>query len=184
MVLYERDFTSALLPWQALEPRGVELRLVLLEKLADAVDERTAVVCVSLVQSADGRVADLDALRATGARICLDATQAVATFPIDLTGVDYLVAHGYKWMLCPRGLGFLYVSPERRDEVGPWTAGWKARVDPYEDYYGCPRCRTRRAASTSRCPGSRRPGHERASSCSSPSGTTALPSTTSPSPAR
>ena len=41
-------------------------------------------------------------------------------------------------MLCPRGLGFLYVSPERRDELGPWTAGWKARVDPYEDYYGMP----------------------------------------------
>ena len=138
VVLYERDFTSALLPWQALEPRGVELRLVPLEGLADAVDERTAVVCVSLVQSSDGRVADLEALRATGVRICLDATQAVATFPIDLTGVDYLVAHGYKWMLCPRGLGFLYVSPERRDEVGLWTAGWKARVDPYEDYYGMP----------------------------------------------
>jgi selenocysteine lyase/cysteine desulfurase len=127
-----------MLPWQALEPRGVELRLVPLEGLAAAVDEHTAVVCVSLVQSAEGRVADLDALRATGARICLDATQAVGTFPIDLTGVDYLVAHGYKWMLCPRGLGFLYVSPERQAELGPWSAGWKARVDPYEDYYGMP----------------------------------------------
>ena len=138
VVLYERDFTSAMLPWQALEPRGVELRLVPLEGLADAVDERTAVVCVSLVQSAEGRVVDLDALRATGARICLDATQAVGAFPIDLTGVDYFVAHGYKWMLCPRGLGFLYVSPERREGLGLWTAGWKARVDPYEDYYGMP----------------------------------------------
>ncbi len=138
VVLYERDFTSALLPWKALEPRGVELRPVPLEGLADAVDERTAVVCVSLVQSADGRVPDLDALRATGTRICLDATQAVATYPIDLRGVDYLIAHGYKWMLCPRGLGFLYVSPERREELGPWTSGWKARVDPYEDYYGLP----------------------------------------------
>jgi selenocysteine lyase/cysteine desulfurase len=41
-------------------------------------------------------------------------------------------------MLCPRGLGFLYVSPERREELGPWTSGWKARLDPYEDYYGLP----------------------------------------------
>ena len=138
VVLYERDFTSAMLPWQALEPRGVELRLAPLEGLADAVDEHTAVVCVSLVQSADGRVVDLDALRATGARICLDATQAVASSRIDLAGVDYLVAHAYKWLLCPRGLGFLYASPERREELGVWTAGWKARVDPYEDYYGLP----------------------------------------------
>lgn len=138
VVLYERDFTSALLPWRGLEARGVELRLVPLETLAEAVDERTAVVCVSLVQSAEGRVADLDALKATGARICLDATQAVGTFPVDVDGVDYLAAHAYKWLLCPRGLGFLYVSPERREEIEPWTAGWKSRPDPYEDYYGLP----------------------------------------------
>jgi selenocysteine lyase/cysteine desulfurase len=138
IVLYERDFTSAMLPWRALEPRGVELRLAPLETLAEAVDERTAVVCASLVQSADGRMVDLDALRSTGARICLDGTQAVASSRIDLSGVDYLVAHAYKWLLCPRGLGFLYVSPARRKELGVWTAGWKARVDPYEDYYGFP----------------------------------------------
>jgi selenocysteine lyase/cysteine desulfurase len=138
VVLYERDFTSALLPWRGLEARGVELRLVPLEKLADAVDERTAVVCVSLVQSAEGRVADLAALRETGTRICLDGTQAVGAFPVDLDGIDYFVAHGYKWMLCPRGLGFLYVSRERRAEIEPWTAGWKSRIDPYEDYYGLP----------------------------------------------
>jgi selenocysteine lyase/cysteine desulfurase len=138
VVLYERDFTSAMVPWRGLEGRGVELRLVPLERLAEAVDERTAVVCVSLVQSAEGRVADLGALRATGARIFLDATQAVGTYPVDLNGVDYLVAHGYKWLLCPRGLAFFYVSPERRQEIEPWTAGWKSRVDPYEDYYGLP----------------------------------------------
>jgi selenocysteine lyase/cysteine desulfurase len=136
VVLYERDFSSNLLPWRGLATRGVELRTVPLERLAEAVDERTALVAVSLVQSADGRVADLDALRATGTRIFLDATQAVAAVPVDLGGVDYLVAHGYKWLCCPRGLGFLYVRPERRAEIEPWTAGWKSRPDPYEDYYG------------------------------------------------
>jgi selenocysteine lyase/cysteine desulfurase len=139
VVLYERDFTSALLPWRSLAAtRGVELRLVPLEGLAEAVDERTAVVCVSLVQSAEGRVADLGALRATGARIFLDATQAAGVHPIDLAGVDYLVVHAYKWLLCPRGMGFLYLSPERRPEVEPWTSGWKSRANPYEDYYGLP----------------------------------------------
>jgi selenocysteine lyase/cysteine desulfurase len=142
IVLYERDFTSAMLPWRGLEARGVELRFAPLEWLADAVDERTAVVCVSLVQSAEGRVADLAALRATGARILLDATQAVGTFPVDVAGIDYLVAHAYKWLLCPRGLAFLYVSPEHRAEIEPWTAGWKSRVDPYEDYYGLPELTT------------------------------------------
>ncbi len=138
VVLYERDFTSAMLPWQGLERQGVELRLVPLEAVPEAVDERTAIVSVSLVQSAEGRVVDLDALRATGARIFLDATQAVGAYPVDVEGVDFLVAHAYKWLLCPRGLAFLYAEPERRLEIEPWTAGWKSREDPYEDYYGLP----------------------------------------------
>ena len=138
VVLYERDFTSAMLPFRGLEARGVELRLVPLERLADAVDERTALDAVSLVQSAEGRVADQDALRATGARILLDATQAVGAVPVSVEGVDYLVVHAYKWLLCPRGLAFLWVGPERRAEIEPWTAGWKSRLDPYEDYYGLP----------------------------------------------
>jgi selenocysteine lyase/cysteine desulfurase len=138
VVLYERDFTSAMLSFHSLEAHGVEVRLAPLERLAEAVDERTALVSVSLVQSAEGRVVDLDALRAAGAPILLDATQAVGAFPVDLAGVDYLVAHGYKWLLCPRGLTFFYVSPERRHALEPLTAGWKSRSDPYEDYYGLP----------------------------------------------
>ena len=138
VVLYERDFTSAMLPWRSLETRGAELRLVQLEDVPETVDERTAIVSVSLVQSAEGRVVDLDALRATGARVFLDATQAVGTYPVDIDGIDYLVSHAYKWLLSPRGLAFFYVRPERRLEVEPWTAGWKSREDPYSDYYGLP----------------------------------------------
>ncbi|MEO8290122.1 MAG: aminotransferase class V-fold PLP-dependent enzyme [Gaiellaceae bacterium] len=138
VVLYERDFDSVLLPWRSLEARGVELRLLPLEQLADGIDERTALVAVSVVQSSDGRVADLEAIKATGARLFLDATQAVGGFRVDVTGVDYLVAHGYKWLLSPRGLGYFYVRPERLEEITPWLAGWKARAHPYEDFYGGP----------------------------------------------
>jgi selenocysteine lyase/cysteine desulfurase len=138
VVLYERDFMSVVLPWRGLQARGVELRLVPLERLAEAIDERTALVAVSSVQSADGLVADLAALRAAGTRLFVDATQAVGAVATDLEGVDYLVTHAYKWLLSPRGLSFLYVRPERREEIEPWTAGWKSCLEPYEDYYGFP----------------------------------------------
>jgi selenocysteine lyase/cysteine desulfurase len=138
VVLYERDFMSVVLPWRGLQARGVELRLLPLERLADGVDERTALVAVSSVQSADGAVADLVALKRTGARLFVDGTQAVGAVPTDLEGVDYLVTHAYKWLLSPRGLAFLYVRPERRAEIEPWTAGWKSCPEPYEDYYGFP----------------------------------------------
>jgi selenocysteine lyase/cysteine desulfurase len=138
VVLYENDFTSTLLPWQSLTARGVELRPVPFEDLAGAVDEHTALVAVSLVQSSDGAVADLAALRATGVYLFVDATQAVGAVPVDLAGVDFLTAHAYKWLCAPRGIGFLYVRRERLTQIQPWTGGWKSALGPYENYYGLP----------------------------------------------
>ena len=55
--------------------RGIRVWEVPLEHIADAVTSRTTLVAVSAVQSADGRVADLDALhaasRATGRTLVL-----------------------------------------------------------------------------------------------------------------
>ena len=138
VVLCEDDFTSTLLPWRGLEARGVELRPRPLALLPDAIDERTALVAVSSVQSADGALADLGALKASGVPLFVDVTQAVGAVPVDVEGVDYLAAHPYKWLLSPRGLGFLYVRRERLQEIEPWTSGWKSRAQPYEHYYGFP----------------------------------------------
>jgi selenocysteine lyase/cysteine desulfurase len=138
VVLCEGDFTSTLLPWRGLQARGVELRTRPLAGLADAVDGRTALVAVSSVQSAHGGVADLAGLKATGAPLFVDATQAAGAVPVDVEGVDYLAAHPYKWLLSPRGLAFLYVRRERLPEIEPWTAGWKSAVRPYERFYGFP----------------------------------------------
>jgi selenocysteine lyase/cysteine desulfurase len=137
VVLYDRDFTSTMLPWRGLERNGVELRLRPLEGLASAVDERTVLVAVSAVQSADGAVADLAALRETGARLFVDATQAVGAGPFDVNQLDYVAAHPYKWLCSPRGLAFLYVRPDHLEEIEPWTSGWKSAAEPY-DFYGLP----------------------------------------------
>ncbi len=133
VVVYEHDFNSTILPWRALESRGVDIRSGSLASLVDAVDDRTALVAVSSVQSIDGSVADLQALKATGTRVFVDTTQSAGAVDLDLSGADYIAAHGYKWLLCPRGVSFLYVAPEHLAEVVPWLAGWKARSDPYDD---------------------------------------------------
>ena len=56
------DFTSVVFPMYAQEPRGVRVREVELDRLPEAIEARTTLVAVSAVQSADGRVLDLDAL--------------------------------------------------------------------------------------------------------------------------
>ncbi|MGI8535040.1 MAG: hypothetical protein ACR2K2_00810 [Mycobacteriales bacterium] len=57
------DFTSILFPFHAQAARGVKVREVALEQLADAVTAGTTLVSVSAVQSADGRLVDLGALQ-------------------------------------------------------------------------------------------------------------------------
>lgn len=136
------EFTSVVFPFLAQAGRGIRVREVPLEQLADAVTPRTTLVAVSAVQSADGRLADLDALVAaaatTGARVMLDTTQAVGWLPVDAGRFAYTVGGGYKWLLAPRGTCFFTIQPELADGLVPHAAGWYAGARPWESIYGSP----------------------------------------------
>ena len=138
VVVHENDFASNLFPWAALASRGVDVRALPLERLHEGIDERTALVAVSSVQSSDGRVADLERLKGSGARLFVDATHSLGTLPVDVAGCDYVASSTYKWIPSPRGLSFLYVRPDRLDEIEPWLAGWKSRRQWRGSYYGLP----------------------------------------------
>ena len=126
------DFTSILFPFYAQAGRGIRVREVPLERMADCMTSRTTLVAVSAVQSADGRVADLDALhaasRATGARVLLDTTQAVGWLPVDASRFAYTACGGYKWLLSPRGTAYFTISPALIDDLTPHHAGWYAAM--------------------------------------------------------
>jgi selenocysteine lyase/cysteine desulfurase len=135
------EFTSVTFPFLARD--GVEVVVVELEALADRLDEGDIdLVAVSVVQSADGRVADLDAIVAAaerhGAATYVDATQAAGWLPLDAARVDYLAASAYKWLLSPRGTAFLAVRPERLAHLPPLAAGWYAGEDRWSSIYDPP----------------------------------------------
>ncbi len=136
------DFTSIIFPFLAQSARGVRVREVPLERVADSVTPRTTLVAVSAVQSADGRVIDLDALHAateaTGTRVLLDTTQAVGWLPVDAGRFAYTVCGGYKWLLSPRGTAYFTVRPELIGGLTPHTAGWYAGDNPWTSIYGGP----------------------------------------------
>lgn len=139
------DFTSVLFPFhaQASAPRPrLRVREAPLDGLADAVDGHTALVAVSAVQSADGRVADLEALvsacDATGTRVLLDLTQAAGWLPVEARRVAYTVTAGYKWLLAPRGTAYLTLQQGLLDDVVPAAAGWYAGEDRWSSIYGAP----------------------------------------------
>lgn len=136
------DFTSILFPFYAQAGRGVTVREVPLDRIADAVTADTTLVSVSAVQSADGRLVDLDGLHAacaaTDTRVLLDMTQAAGWLPMEAGRFAYTVCGGYKWLLAPRGTAFFTVHPDLRDELVPHHAGWYAGRDPWSSIYGAP----------------------------------------------
>lgn len=133
------EFTSVTAAFQ--HRPGLTVRVVPLERIAEAVTEGTALVAVSVVQSADGRIVDLDAVRAAtrrvGARLLLDATQAAGWLPLapHAADADYLVCAGYKWLLAPRGVAFLVVGEDAMPGLRPTAPGWYAGEEPWADCY-------------------------------------------------
>ncbi|MFG2952852.1 aminotransferase class V-fold PLP-dependent enzyme [Streptomyces sp. NPDC048291] len=133
----EDDFTSVLNPFHV---RGdLKVRAVPLERLAESVRPDTALVAVSAVQSADGRLADLPALReaarAHGTRTYVDFSQAVGWLPMDADAYDFTATVSFKWLLGPHGVAFL-VLPEDFGGLTPLLAGWVAGEEPWDSCYG------------------------------------------------
>ncbi|MES9539945.1 aminotransferase class V-fold PLP-dependent enzyme [Actinomadura sp. NPDC000600] len=127
VVVPDIEQTSNLFPWLV---QDLDVRTVPPAELPGAIDERTDAVAFSLVQSATGEVAAAEevvaAARAHGALVIADATQAVGWLPVDAAPYDVLAVSAYKWLMCPRGTAFCYVSPAVRDRIRPLAANWYA----------------------------------------------------------
>ncbi len=151
VVVGEREFRSNLFPWLALARRGFEVvevpaiaGVVTTESLLAAITKGTVLAAVTEVQSANGfrvRLSDLgERCRQTGARLFVNLTQSLGAlrFDAEACGADYVAAHGYKWLLAPRGATWLWIRPDRLQEVAPLTPNWKSVDSPFAEYYGGP----------------------------------------------
>ncbi|MCY4596106.1 MAG: aminotransferase class V-fold PLP-dependent enzyme [Bryobacterales bacterium] len=98
----------------------------------DAVGPRTRLVILSSVNYSNGMRAPLaelaPELRRRGVLLCVDATQSVGALRYDVrtTPADFLVVHGYKWMLGPAGAGFFYAPSETREWLFPTVVSWRS----------------------------------------------------------
>ncbi|MGW2569314.1 aminotransferase class V-fold PLP-dependent enzyme [Streptomyces sp. NPDC001537] len=133
----EGDFSSVVNPFHVRS--DLKVRSVPLERVAESVRPGTALVAVSAAQSADGRVADLPAIRQAarehGARTYIDASQAAGWLDFDADAYDYCASVAFKWLVCPRGVAFLVV-PEDLGGLTPLFAGWVAGEHPWDACYG------------------------------------------------
>lgn len=140
ILVLDEQFPSNVYPWRELaRQRGANLVTVprpanddWTAALLDLIDENTAVVAVPNCHWTDGSLVDLvrvgASAREVGSALVVDATQSLGAHPLDVSGVkpDFLVSAGYKWLLGPYSLGFMYVGEEYREGT-PIEHNWIVR---------------------------------------------------------
>ena len=94
------------------DPRAI------VERFADRILPRTRVISISHVLYTTGvklPVAELCAMaREHGCKVVVDGAQGPGAMPVDVKalGCHAYASSGHKWLLGPKGTGFLYISPE------------------------------------------------------------------------
>jgi kynureninase len=143
VVLSDLDFPTLAYQW-AVKPQverhfvssedGIQVRP---ERIAAAVDERTAIVATSHVYYTSGALQDIARVakgaHAHGALALVDAYQATGQLPTDVhaADVDVLVTGGLKWLLGGTGIAFLYVREALIPQLRPTIAGWFGNADQF-----------------------------------------------------
>jgi selenocysteine lyase/cysteine desulfurase len=105
------------------------------ERFAEAIDERTSLVCCTAISYRTGYrldVAEVAQIAHERGALCLaDSYQAAGAVPLDVSqlGVDLLTAGTVKYLLASAGLAFMYVRPELHERLVPTQTGWFADED-------------------------------------------------------
>ena len=150
VVIGEREYSSNHYPWRLLADKGYDVRQVPFrngglepDDIAPQVDDGTALIAFSGVQTASGHCSDIRAIsaiaRAVGAIVFVDGSQLVGALPVadDLPYIDVLATADHKFLLhAGRGLGYCYLSRAMQDRFSPVNAGWKAGRVPFESFFG------------------------------------------------
>ncbi len=145
IVLTDMEFPSVMYLYQAQRDLGAEICIVPsddgisidLDRLLDAIDERTLLVPVSHVLFKSACIMDAQAIvrkaQAVGATVILDVYQSAGILPIDVKklDVDFVIGGCLKWLCGGPGAAFLYVRPDLRTRLKPKLTGWMAHRDSF-----------------------------------------------------
>lgn len=152
IVCLAADFPSTIYLYRAQEAAGFELILVpvepdltvRLDRVLDAIDDRTAFVSLSHVLFKTSFIMDPVPIVAraheVGALVLLDGYQSAGIIPLDVTAlnVDFFVGGCLKWLCGGPGTAFLYTRPDLAATLEPRFTGWFAHRAPFAFDIGVP----------------------------------------------
>lgn len=145
VVYTDQNFPTNMYVWEGCRRFGAQIEvvpsgpggIVPLERLLEAIDERTLIVPISHVCFRNSFLQDARAVceraREVGAWTLLDTYQSLGTVPVDVVdlGVDMACGGSVKWLLGGPGAGYLYVRPGLESQLAPRITGWAAHAEPF-----------------------------------------------------
>jgi len=142
IVVLDQEYPSNLYAWRELSGEsGAEIVTVQragdgswTEAVLQQIDEATGLVAISNCHWTDGSLIDLEQVsrkvRQVGARLVIDASQSLGAYPLDVRKIrpDFLVTVGYKWLMGPYNLGYLYADPKYARAGKPIEFSWMVKA--------------------------------------------------------
>jgi selenocysteine lyase/cysteine desulfurase len=148
VILTDQEHVGNALPWLSRARRdGIVIRAFspaptasgTMERISDLLTARTRMIAVPHITCTTGHVLPAKEISALGRSknifVMIDAAHTPGMLPLDVKdmGCDFLASCGHKWLLGPKGTGFLYVRKEALEVLEPyWSgggsdAGWDVR---------------------------------------------------------
>ncbi len=137
IIISELEHHANIVPWQMLrDQKGLKLRIApisddgefLMGEFTKLVGPKTKLVAIAQMSNVLGTVLPvrqiIDIAHQAGAKVLLDACQAVTHLPVDVQalGCDFLVFSGHK-LYGPSGIGILYGREQLLAEMPPYMTG-------------------------------------------------------------
>lgn len=144
ILLSEMEFPANVYPFLNLKKHGVTIKhlpstdgKITVQDFAEHTTGRTRLISLSFVQFLNGYRADLEAVsdfcKANNILFIVDAIQGLGAIPLNVQRLqcDALASGGHKWLMSPRGTGFLYLSESLQEQLVPAYLGWLSVEKPF-----------------------------------------------------
>jgi len=141
ILVLDQQYPSNMYAWKELSlETGAKIVTVKREEGSDwteailhHITEKTGLVAIPNCHWTNGGLLDLKTIgaktKATGSVLVIDASQSAGVYPVDMEIIkpDFFITAGYKWLLGPYGLAYLYADDKYLTDGRPIEYTWTSR---------------------------------------------------------